>query len=75
MHKYFKKNIKDIVIPQVLTCISNIYINRWSMVSAIPLHILINYFIIQMYNEDKLSRNMRLSISIIYIFAKFIFYY
>ena len=73
MHKYLKIHIKDIVIPHALTCISNIYINRWSLTTALPLQIVIHYFIIRMYNEDKISRNMRLSITILYIFAKFIF--
>ncbi len=73
MHKYFRKNIKDIFIPQAITCISNIYINRLSLHLAIPLYILINYFIIKMYNENKMSRNMRLLISIIYILKNFIY--
>jgi len=73
MHKYLKTNIKDVIIPQTLTCISNIYINRLSNISAIPLQILLNYFIINMYNENRISRNMRLSITGFYIFMKFIF--
>lgn len=73
MHKYLKKNIKDIVIPQAITCLSNIYINRLSNTYAIPLHILLNYIIINMYNENRTSRNMRLSVTGFYIFMKFIF--
>lgn len=73
MHKYLKSNLNSIVIPQSITCMSNIYVSRISIEWSIPSQFLINYFIYRVYKEDKVSRNMRYLITFCYMVKKFIF--
>ena len=73
LHKYLKQNLKNICIPQTITCLSNIYLTKYQLIISLPLHILINYFILSLYKENNISRNTRFIITFCYICKKFIF--
>jgi len=73
-HKYLKNNLRSIVIPHTITCISNIYLNKYNLIITVPLHLLINYFILKIYKEDKYSKNTRFVITFCYVMLQFIFW-
>lgn len=75
-HKYWKRNLNDISMPQLLTCLTNItlytsFSNSRYAVVILPSNILMEYFIRKIYKKEIIySKNLRL---IIYI-TFFLFY-
>ena len=81
-HKYWKSNLNNIAMPQLLTCLSNItiysntFINNTKYVYIIitPINILLFYFINNMYkNEIIESKNLRFIVTVLFIFIKIFF--
>ena len=79
-HTYWRNNLNEISVPQLLTCVSNIYMrdnfqlilnNNYIILS---INIFIDYIINKIYkNEKKESRNLRFIITIFFFFISFIF--
>ncbi len=69
MHKYWKKNLNNIVIPQLLTFTSNTLIyNNYSKYITIPANIIIYNMISKYYiNEISYSKNLRFILLFIFI--------
>jgi len=79
-HTYWRDNLNEISVPQLLTCISNIYLrNNFKLIInnkyiILPINIFIDYVINKIYkNEIKESRNLRFIITIFFFFISFIF--
>jgi len=81
-HKYWKYHINDIAMPQLISCITNITINKkltyfennYDYIIIIPLNIIVSSFIKKIYkNEIKESKNIRFIISFLFFFIRFIF--
>lgn len=79
-HTYWRNNLNEISVPQLLTCISNIYLrNNLQLIInnnyiLLPINISIDYIINKIYkNEKKESQNLRFIITIFFFFISFIF--
>jgi len=79
-HTYWRNNLNEISAPQLLTCISNIYLKKKLQLIInnnyiiLPINIFINYIIKKIYkNEEKESTNLRFIITIFFFFINFIF--
>ena len=79
-HSYWRNNLNQVSVPQLLTCISNIYLkNNFELITnnnyiKLPISIFINYTISKLYkNEHKDSRNLRFIITLFFSFISFIF--
>jgi hypothetical protein len=81
-HSYWKYHINDIAMPQLISCITNITINKnltyfenhYDYIIIIPLNIVIYSFIKKMYKDEmKESKNIRLITSFFFFVARFIF--
>lgn len=75
-HRYFNERLNDVSMPQLLTCISNIYMNSNSSIFGnhiyikLPINIILNSMITKLYkNEIKESFHLR------FIFSLFCFIY
>lgn len=70
-HKYWKKNLTNIAMPQLLTCATNITlystIEKNNMYIIIPIEILFYYLLKNIYKDEiSYSKNLRFIISIIF---------
>ena len=79
-HNYWRNNLNKISMPQLLTCISNIYLrNNFKLIinnnfTILFLNIFIDYIIKKIYkNEKRESTNLRFIITIFFFFIDFIF--
>ena len=74
-HKYWRENLTDIAMPQLITCTTNII--SYSILNIyfiIPIDITIYLLIRKVYkNEISYSKNLRFIICIIFFIIKFFF--
>lgn len=73
-HKYWKYNLNQIAMPQLITCATNVIINKYDYTIIVPLNIVSYYFIKNMYrNEISQSKNLRFIIIILFFITKILF--
>jgi hypothetical protein len=79
-HKYFNERLNDVSMPQLLTCMSNIYINSKMSIFGnntyikLPVNILLNSMITKLYkNEIKESFHLRFILSLFCFMCSFFF--
>lgn len=72
-HNYWRYNLNNIAIPQLISCVSNIYfINNYNYYIIIPLNFVLFLTLTKMYkNEIKSSRNLRFILMIVFFFCHF----
>ena len=79
-HNYWKNRSRDIAMPQLVSCISNVIINNklrimnniYDYALVIPANILIFYFIKNMYKKEiSESKNLRLIMTILFFLSYF----
>lgn len=75
-HNYWKKNLKTIAAPQLIQTVSNIitYNNDYKIIYIIPINLLIQYFINNIFkNEISESKNLRYINIFLFFFLRIIF--
>jgi len=73
-HKYWKTNLKDIVMPQLIVCSSTLITYKYEYYISIPINVMINYMIYRIYKKElRYSKNLRYIILILLLFSRFIF--
>jgi hypothetical protein len=72
-HKYWKNNLANIAIPQLISCSTTLITYNHNKYLIIPLNILIYYFINKTYKKEiNYSKNLRLILLIILLSSKII---
>jgi hypothetical protein len=75
-HKYWKENLNNIAMPQLLTCLSNIIIYNYKLnyILIILINIFLYYIIKNVYKKEvSESINLRFIIIILFVFTKIVF--
>jgi hypothetical protein len=73
-HKYWKHNLSDIAMPQLISCVSTVVTYNYNKYLMILLNIIIYYFIKQVYKKEiKYSRNLRIILLFLFFILKIIF--
>jgi hypothetical protein len=74
LHKYWKKNLNDIAMPQLISCVSGLVTYNYNNYFSIPLNLIIFYFIKKIYKKEiRYSRNLRIIILFLFCINKIIF--
>ena len=70
-HKYWRTNLKDVAIPQLISCSSQLVTYNYSNRIMIPVNIMIFYLIDKIYKKEiSYSRNLRIIIVGLFILSK-----
>lgn len=74
-HKYWRENLTDIAMPQLITCTTNIITySTLNIYFIIPIDIIVYLLIRKVYkNEISYSKNLRFIICILFFISKFFF--
>jgi hypothetical protein len=73
-HKYWKKNLNDIAMPQFISCISGLVTYNYNNYLSIPINIIIYNIIIKIYKKEiRYSKNLRIILLFLFIVSKIIF--
>lgn len=74
-HKYWRENLTDISMPQLITCTTNIITySTLNIYFIIPIDIIVYLLIRKVYkNEISYSKNLRFIICILFFISKFFF--
>jgi hypothetical protein len=81
-HNYWKYHLRDIAMPQLLTCGANIMVNNnlrlfknnYDYFFIIPSNIFFFYMISKIYKKElQNSKNLRFIIDLLFFFIRFIF--
>lgn len=74
-HNYWRNNINDIAMPQLITCGTNILINtKYTFYVIIPINILSMYSITKIYKKEfNVSKNLRIIITILFFIYRLFF--
>lgn len=73
-HKYWRNNLSDIAMPQLVSCVSSIITYDYNNYVSFPINFIIYYFIEKIYKkESRYSRNMRIILLFLFVVSKIIF--
>ena len=72
-HKYWKSNLNDIAMPQLISCTSQLLTYNYNNYIMIPINVIIFYLIHKIYKKENIySKNLRIIIVGLFILSKFI---
>lgn len=74
-HKYWRHNRHDIVIPQLISCLSTVCTYNYNYYITIVSNLLMYFLIKKLYKKEiNYSKNLRIILLILFSFAKYFFY-
>lgn len=73
IHKYWKNNLNDIALPQLISCMSNVITKQYNLYLMITLNTIVFYFIKRIYTKEIMySKNLRIISFLFFVLMKFI---
>jgi len=73
-HKYWRNNRDDIVMPQLLSCLSTVSTYNYNHYITIPSNLLIYFLIKKLYKKEiSYSKNLRIILLLLFGLSKYFF--
>ena len=75
-HKYWRHNRDDIVMPQLISCLSTVSTYNYNYYITIPSNLLMYFLIKKLYKKEiSYSKNLRIILLILFSIAKYFYFY